>query len=51
MKPFHIINEENNEELDLIALLCHCFNYEITEEQAEEAAEELKKHLKIESNE
>lgn len=51
MKRFYFINDENKEQINLLSLLLHCFEYEITEEQAERAAEELQKHLKIEGYE
>lgn len=51
MKRFHFIDDENKEQLDLSSLLIHCFDYKVTEEQAEEAAEELRKYLKTQNNE
>ena len=51
MKPFHYIDKNEEEQLDLIALFEHALDYKVDYDNIVIALSILTKHIKIEKNE
>ena len=47
MKRFHYIDENEKEQLDLISLFEHCFNYTVSHENIILCLHELEKYITI----